>query len=111
MYNVLTKFESYLSENDIYLPGGVIEAAMSYTGDVSNPDKTKYNLDYYAKLADELVSAGTHILGVKVSVLHCRMSELSLKVQLFQTFVFLPVLNLSSCSKPVRREITVLNDL
>ncbi|ESO03713.1 hypothetical protein HELRODRAFT_99990 [Helobdella robusta] len=45
--------------------GGVIEAAISYTGDVSNPDKKKYNVDYYMKLADELVKAGTHILGVK----------------------------------------------
>lgn len=45
--------------------GGVIEAAISYTGDVSNPDKKKYNLEYYMKLADQLVKAGTHILGVK----------------------------------------------
>ena len=39
---------------------------MSYTGDVSNPEKTKYNLDYYMNLADELIKGGTHILGVKV---------------------------------------------
>lgn len=39
---------------------------MSYTGDVSNPEKTKYNLDYYMNLADELVRGGTHILGIKV---------------------------------------------
>lgn len=46
--------------------GGVIEAAMSYSGDITNPEKTKYTLDYYMKLADELVKGGTHILGVKV---------------------------------------------
>lgn len=45
--------------------GGVIEASMSYTGDVSDPSKSKYNLDYYLNMADELVKAGTHILGVK----------------------------------------------
>ncbi|ELT98600.1 hypothetical protein CAPTEDRAFT_229262 [Capitella teleta] len=45
--------------------GGVIEAAMSYSGDITNPEKTKYTLDYYMKLADELVKGGTHILGVK----------------------------------------------
>jgi pyruvate carboxylase len=45
--------------------GGVIEAAISYTGDVSNPEKVKYNLKYYLDLADELVKAGTHILGIK----------------------------------------------
>lgn len=38
---------------------------MSYTGDVSDPKREKYNLDYYVKVADELVKAGTHILGVK----------------------------------------------
>lgn len=46
--------------------GGVVEAAISYTGDVSNPDKKKYNLKYYVDLADELVKAGTHILCIKV---------------------------------------------
>ncbi|XP_065316262.1 pyruvate carboxylase, mitochondrial-like [Gordionus sp. m RMFG-2023] len=45
--------------------GGVIEASISYTGDVSDPTKTKYNMDYYLKLADELVKAGTHILCIK----------------------------------------------
>uniref|UniRef100_A0A8C6L6F9 pyruvate carboxylase n=1 Tax=Nothobranchius furzeri TaxID=105023 RepID=A0A8C6L6F9_NOTFU len=45
--------------------GGVVEAAISYTGDVSDPMRQKYSLDYYVKLADELVKAGTHILSVK----------------------------------------------
>ncbi len=46
--------------------GGVVEAAISYTGDVSDPMRQKYSLDYYVKLADELVKAGTHILCIKV---------------------------------------------
>lgn len=45
--------------------GGVIEAAMSYTGDVSDPNRTKYDLKYYLDLSDQLVKAGTHILGIK----------------------------------------------
>lgn len=45
--------------------GGVVEAAISYTGDVSDPTKTKYDLKYYTNLADELVKAGTHILSIK----------------------------------------------
>ncbi|KAJ8338055.1 hypothetical protein SKAU_G00370210 [Synaphobranchus kaupii] len=45
--------------------GGVVEAAISYTGDVSDPMRQKYSLDYYLKLADELMKAGTHILGIK----------------------------------------------
>ncbi|XP_046749962.1 pyruvate carboxylase, mitochondrial isoform X2 [Diprion similis] len=45
--------------------GGVVEAAISYTGDVSDPKRTKYDLKYYTNLADELVKAGTHVLSIK----------------------------------------------
>lgn len=45
--------------------GGVVEAAISYTGDVSDPTKTKYDLKYYTDLADQLVKAGTHVLCIK----------------------------------------------
>ncbi len=53
----------------LVLSGGVIEAAISYTGDVSDPERKKYDLNYYVNLADELVKAGTHVLGVKVCAL------------------------------------------
>ncbi|KAL6442819.1 hypothetical protein ACFW04_002706 [Cataglyphis niger] len=45
--------------------GGIVEAAISYTGDVSDPNRTKYNLKYYTDLTDELVKAGTHVLAIK----------------------------------------------
>ncbi|RNA12573.1 pyruvate mitochondrial-like [Brachionus plicatilis] len=45
--------------------GGIVEAAISYTGDVSDPTRTKYNLDYYVDVADQLVKAGAHVLSVK----------------------------------------------
>lgn len=45
--------------------GGIVEAAISYTGDVSDPKKKKYDLKYYTNLADELVKVGTHVLGIK----------------------------------------------
>ncbi|XP_028973400.2 pyruvate carboxylase, mitochondrial [Esox lucius] len=45
--------------------GGVVEAAISYTGDVSDPMRQKYSLEYYVHLADELMKAGTHILCIK----------------------------------------------
>ena len=48
--------------------GGVVEAALCYTGDVSDSHRcSKYNLDYYLDLADELVKMGTHILCIKAS--------------------------------------------
>merc|ERR1719187_1223331 len=45
--------------------GGVVEAAISYTGDITDPSKTKYTLAYYQKLADELISSGAHVLCIK----------------------------------------------
>ncbi|KAJ1550341.1 pyruvate carboxylase, partial [Cladochytrium tenue] len=45
--------------------GGVAEAAISYTGDVSDPSRQRYNLDYYMDLADKLVQDGIHILAIK----------------------------------------------
>jgi pyruvate carboxylase len=47
------------------LAGGVVEAAISYTGDITDPTKTKYTLGYYTKLADQLISSGAHVLCIK----------------------------------------------
>jgi pyruvate carboxylase len=43
----------------------IAEACICYTGDVLNTTNKKYNLDYYVNLAQNLKSAGTHILGIK----------------------------------------------
>ncbi|UJR79227.1 pyruvate carboxylase [Sandaracinus amylolyticus] len=45
--------------------GGVIEAAICYTGDVSDPTRKKYSLQYYVDLAGELVKLGIHVLSIK----------------------------------------------
>eukprot|EP01029_Cantina_marsupialis_P012211 TRINITY_DN26_c0_g1_i2.p1 TRINITY_DN26_c0_g1~~TRINITY_DN26_c0_g1_i2.p1 ORF type:complete len:1184 (+),score=463.93 TRINITY_DN26_c0_g1_i2:119-3670(+) len=45
--------------------GGIIEAAVCYTGDVARDGDNKYNLDYYLNLVRELKEMGTHILGIK----------------------------------------------
>uniref|UniRef100_A0A0N4XE65 Pyruvate carboxylase 1 (inferred by orthology to a C. elegans protein) n=1 Tax=Nippostrongylus brasiliensis TaxID=27835 RepID=A0A0N4XE65_NIPBR len=45
--------------------GGVVEAAISYTGDVSDRTRTQYNLQYYLDLAEQLVKAQAHILCIK----------------------------------------------
>jgi pyruvate carboxylase len=43
----------------------VAEVALCYTGDLLNPDEKLYTLDYYLKLAEQMVKAGAHILAVK----------------------------------------------
>ncbi len=45
--------------------GGIAEGSLCYTGDILDPKRTKYNLDYYLGLAKDLENAGSHILGVK----------------------------------------------
>ena len=41
------------------------EASISYTGDILNPNKTKYDLKYYIQLAKGLENAGAHIIAIK----------------------------------------------
>ena len=43
----------------------VAEVALCYTGDLSNPAEKLYTLDYYLRLAEEIVEAGAHVLAIK----------------------------------------------
>lgn len=45
--------------------GAVVEGAIAYSGDISDPRKKKYTLEYYMQLADELIKTGIHILCIK----------------------------------------------
>ena len=44
--------------------GKLCEAAICYSGDLCDP-RSKYDLDYYLRLAGELEAAGAHIIGIK----------------------------------------------
>ncbi|WP_183093856.1 pyruvate carboxylase [Nocardioides stalactiti] len=43
----------------------VAEVALCYTGDLSDPGERLYTLDYYLRLAEEIVEAGAHVLAIK----------------------------------------------
>ncbi len=43
----------------------LVEGALCYTGDLSNPGEQVYTLDYYLALAEQLVDAGVHVLAIK----------------------------------------------
>ena len=45
--------------------GKIVEGTICYTGDVSNPNETKYTLDYYVKMALELEKLGCHSIAIK----------------------------------------------
>ncbi|WP_074408859.1 MULTISPECIES: pyruvate carboxylase [Aquimarina] len=44
---------------------GLAEGSLCYTGDILDPNRTKYTLDYYIQLAKDIENAGAHILGIK----------------------------------------------
>ena len=45
--------------------GGLVEGTLCYSGDLADPAERLYTLDYYLRLAEELVAAGSHVLAVK----------------------------------------------
>jgi pyruvate carboxylase len=45
--------------------GRLCEASICYTGDLLDPARQKYSLNYYVRLAKEMERMGTHILGIK----------------------------------------------
>lgn len=43
----------------------IAEVAMAYTGDILNPNRTKYTRDYYVQFAKEIQATGAHMLAIK----------------------------------------------
>ncbi|HEX8834890.1 MAG TPA: pyruvate carboxylase, partial [Abditibacteriaceae bacterium] len=50
----------------------ICEAAICYTGDILDPARDKYTLQYYVELAKELEGMGAHILAIKDMAGLCR---------------------------------------
>src|ERR687889_1820468 len=45
---------------EVLKTGAICEPAICYTGDILNPQRTKYDLKYYVELAKELEKLGAH---------------------------------------------------
>jgi len=45
--------------------GALCEAAICYTGDILDPNRTKYSLAYYVELAKELEKRGANLIAIK----------------------------------------------
>ncbi|MGH3934263.1 MAG: pyruvate carboxylase, partial [Pseudonocardiaceae bacterium] len=43
----------------------VAEVALCYTADLSDPGEKLYTLDYYLRVAEQIVAAGAHVLAIK----------------------------------------------
>lgn len=50
---------------EVLKTGKVAEGCLCYTGDILDPTRDKYSLQYYVKTAKELEKMGVHILGIK----------------------------------------------
>lgn len=54
-----------IAMDEVLNQGKLLEATICYTGDVMDPKRDKYTLDYYVKMAKELEKRGAHLLCIK----------------------------------------------
>lgn len=54
-----------IAMDEVLRQGKLCEAAICYTGDILDPKRDKYSLQYYVDLAKELEKRGAHILAIK----------------------------------------------
>ena len=71
--------------------GALLEAAICYTGDLTDPSRTKYDLAYYTRMARELEGAGAHILGIKDMAGLCKPEAARVLVRALREEVGIPV--------------------
>jgi pyruvate carboxylase len=71
--------------------GKLCEAALCYTGNLSNPREVKYDLRYYLKLARELKAMGAHVLCIKDMGGLCQPHSASVLVRALKQEIGLPL--------------------
>ncbi|MEG3660991.1 pyruvate carboxylase [Celeribacter halophilus] len=71
--------------------GKVCEGTICYTGDLLDPTRPKYTLDYYVKMAKELEAAGAHVLGLKDMAGLLKPTQAGMLVKALKEEVGLPI--------------------
>jgi pyruvate carboxylase len=71
--------------------GRLCEAAICYTGNLTNPRETKYDLKYYLKIAKELRSMGANVLAIKDMGGLCQPRAAATLVKALKDEVGLPI--------------------
>ncbi len=71
--------------------GKLLEGAICYTGNLLDPDRPKYDLDYYVRMARELKAAGCHIIGIKDMAGLCKPVAVRQLVQAVKQETDLPI--------------------
>lgn len=67
------------------------EVAICYTGDITNPSRTKYSLDYYVQFAKRLEKAGAHILAIKDMAGLCKPFAADLLIRTLKKEIGIPI--------------------
>jgi pyruvate carboxylase len=71
--------------------GRLCEAAICYTGNLSNPRETKYDLKYYVGMAKELKAMGAHVIAIKDMGGLCRPHAAAVLTRALKEEVGLPL--------------------
>ena len=71
--------------------GKLCEAALCYSGNLSDPHEKKYTLDYYLGLGRALKAAGAHVLGIKDMAGLCQPRAAHALVKALKEEIGLPV--------------------
>ncbi|MFN0053032.1 MAG: pyruvate carboxylase [Planctomycetales bacterium] len=71
--------------------GAICEAAICYTGDILNPERPKYNLQYYVELAKELEGMGAQILAIKDMAGLCKPFAAELLIKTLKQEIGIPI--------------------
>jgi len=69
----------------------VCEAAICYTGDLFDPDRSKYDLKYYVDMGKALRDAGAHVIGIKDMAGLCKPAAARALVTALKEEIGLPV--------------------
>src|SRR5258708_31001814 len=67
------------------------EAAICYTGDILNPQRSKYNLKYYIGLAKDLEKLGANLLAVKDMAGLCKPDAARLLIKTLKQEIGIPI--------------------
>ncbi len=71
--------------------GMLCEASICYSGDLTNPNRTKYSMKYYVELAKELEKMGAHILAIKDMAGLCKPAAASALIKTLREEIGIPV--------------------
>ena len=69
----------------------ICEASICYTGDITNPGRDKYSLNYYVDLAKQLEKMGAHILAIKDMAGLCKPAAATQLVKALRDELGIPI--------------------